>query len=100
MTTPGDSPPEADLVLPLRPPPAFLTALGERWNLRPRQIDLIRCRAGQLTFKETARELSIRLSYAQRLQAMILRGIGRSGGHAALMLWIAQEYQLWRLGGY
>lgn len=100
MATLGTSPPDTDLVLPLRPPLAFLTALGERWNLRPRQVDLIRCRAGQLTFKETARQLSIRLSYAHRLQAMILRGIGRSGGHTALMLWVAQEYQLWRLGGY
>jgi DNA-binding CsgD family transcriptional regulator len=92
----GDRPP---LVLPLDPPSTFLEWLATRHHLTPREVAVLRCRVGQLTFKETARILGVAVNYTRRIQATILTKIEQSGGHTSLMLWTAQRYAEWTGGG-
>jgi DNA-binding CsgD family transcriptional regulator len=88
----GDRPP---LVLPLDPPSAFLGWLATRYHLTPREVTVLRCRVGQLTFKETARILGVAVNYTRRIQATILTKIEQPGGHTSLMRWTAEQYRAW-----
>lgn len=82
-------------MLPLDPEPAFLDWLRQCHNLTPRQLSVLRCRVGQLTFKETASALDLKLSYVRRVQARLLEMIDRPGGHTSLMRWTAERYREW-----
>lgn len=87
--------PDAGLMLPLDPEPAFLGWLHQRHNLTPRQLSVLCCRVGQLTLKEAANALGLTRSYVQRVQARMLAKIDRPGGHTSLMRWTAEQYREW-----
>lgn len=97
MSRPED--PDSPLLLPLDPPDLFLDWLMRRWSLNRRHLDIISCRAAQLSFQETADRLGISVNYAQRLQAELIGHLrshmGNGGGHRLILRWLAEEYGVW-----